>query len=105
MDFIRKFVSKGFCIPPIIFRKKPRTTSRDDGVLNEEKMTFPTLDTSNDFGEKVRNVFLGLNADRIFSTHGEKKKNDSLTLRMIEHCAKAKSKIEEDGRRKKGFTK
>ncbi|GJR84691.1 hypothetical protein Tco_0155476 [Tanacetum coccineum] len=187
MDIIRKLVSKIFCILPIIFGKKLETTSKDDGVMNKEKMTFQNLDMSNDYRKKVRNVFLGsfgkgqplsigkqieespekinrwftairfvhdskgsefgttkwikprdvnlkileditkelgerrnrifftktselffcklasLNTDRIFSTHGERNKNVSLTFWIIEHYAENLSKIEEDGKRKKGF--
>ncbi|GKC30288.1 hypothetical protein Tco_1037582 [Tanacetum coccineum] len=58
MDFIRKLVSKRFCVLCVILGKKLGTIGRDNGVLNEEKMTFPTLYTSDDFGKKVGNVFI-----------------------------------------------
>ncbi|GKE44034.1 hypothetical protein Tco_1471318, partial [Tanacetum coccineum] len=54
MDSIRKLVSKRFCIPYV----KLKTTSRYNGVLDKEEATFSTLNTSNDFGKEVRDVFL-----------------------------------------------
>ncbi|GJS01259.1 zinc finger, CCHC-type containing protein [Tanacetum coccineum] len=58
MNLIRKFVSKRICISHVILGKKFETINRDDRVLNEEEATLPTLDTSNEFRQKVGNVFL-----------------------------------------------
>ncbi|GJV49424.1 hypothetical protein Tco_0719170 [Tanacetum coccineum] len=58
VDFIRKLVPKIFGIPSVILRTKLRTISKNNGVLNKEEATFLTLNASNDFGKKVRIVFL-----------------------------------------------
>ncbi|GJW53745.1 reverse transcriptase domain-containing protein [Tanacetum coccineum] len=58
MFFSEKFVSKRLRVPYVILGEKLRTIRRNNGVLNKEKATFLTLDASNYFGKKVRNVLL-----------------------------------------------
>ncbi|GJU26593.1 hypothetical protein Tco_1165214 [Tanacetum coccineum] len=66
-------------------------------------------DITKELGERRNRIFFtktselffcklaSLNTDRIFSTHGERNKNVSLTFWIIEHYAENLSKIKEDG--------
>nr|GEX00449.1 putative reverse transcriptase domain-containing protein [Tanacetum cinerariifolium] len=118
VDFIRKLVSKRFCVSSVILGKKLGTMGRDNRVLDEEKTTLPTLYTSDDFGKKhnpilkrngvefkkVGDLFFrklaSLNMDRIFGIHGERKKSDGITFWMLEQCAYNVCADEKDGKKK-----
>ncbi|GKB25682.1 hypothetical protein Tco_0865083 [Tanacetum coccineum] len=53
-----KLIFIGFRVTFIFFQKKLWVFGRDDKVLDIEKSPLPTLDTGDEFGKQMRNVFL-----------------------------------------------